>query len=158
MHCLNKCYFNYWIESIPNCCNHKTWDLGCSCQPLILLRLALCGLLYLLPEEEGEWDGKQMEKCNGELKILSPQNLELKSNNITVFRKISLLILLAKTAVSQLVSQLWHPPVTTAIEKWLESCFCAQILAARCTIIATEVAKEPSWGTQQAPSSLICFW
>lgn len=117
MHCLNKCYFNYWIESIPNCCNHKSWDLGCSCQPLILLRLALCGLLYLLPEEEGEWDGKQMEKCNGELKILSPQNLELKSNNITVFRKISLLILLAKTAVSQLVSQLWHPPVTTAIEK-----------------------------------------
>lgn len=58
-----------------------------------------------------------MESCNTEMKILSPQNLELQTNNILVFRKIRLLILLAKAAVSQLVSQLWHPPVTIATEK-----------------------------------------
>lgn len=58
-----------------------------------------------------------MEKCSRERKILSPQNLEVESNNIPVFRKISLLILLAKPAVFQLVSQLWHPPVTMAIAK-----------------------------------------
>jgi len=48
----------------------------------------------LLPEEEGERDGKQEEKCNQELKILGHQNLGLEINSITVFRKISLLILL----------------------------------------------------------------
>lgn len=142
-HCLNKCYFNYWHGSKTNC-NSKIWDLGCSCQPLILPWVVFCGWLYLLLEEEGGWGGKQMENWNREMKILSPQNLELKTKNITVFRKIRLLILLANPAIPQLVSQLWHPPVTIATEKFLESCFCTQILTARCTIIATEVAKDSS--------------